>query len=266
MSFADHILPALTVLGLWFASTALVVWLANRPRATYRRSLAFAGVAAVAGLAAIALTAHDGSRLAAYLSFAGALAVWGWHELAFLTGAVAGPRRESFAEGATGWRRFTQASATLIHHELALAATAVLLLTLTARATNDVGAIAFALLFALRLSSKLNIHLGVPNLSDELLPAHLGYLKSYFRRRPFGPALALSIVATFALAGWLAARVAAAPPVGGEAVAASLLFALAALGAIEHLFLALPMGDGALWRWARPPVADTVIKGGHYGL
>jgi putative photosynthetic complex assembly protein 2 len=266
VTFTGHILPGLIVLGLWFASTALVVWLANRARTTYRISLAIAGGVGIAGLVVVALTADDAGPLAAYASFAGSLAIWGWHELAFLTGAVAGPRRESFVESATGWQRFTQASATLIHHEVALALTAILLLTLTAGSSNTVGATAFALLFVLRLSAKLNIHLGVPNLSDELLPAHLGYLKSYFRRRPLAAPLALSVAATFALAGWLGARVAIAPPAGGESVAASLLFALAALGALEHLFLALPLGDGALWRWARPGGAGTVIKGGHYGL
>ena len=36
----------------------------------------------------------------------------------------------------------------------------------------------------------------------------------------------------------------------GASVAASLLFAMAALGALEHLFFALPLRDGALWGWA----------------
>ena len=34
---------------------------------------------------------------------------------------------------------------------------------------------------------------------------------------------------------------------GGAAVAASLLFALAVLGIVEHLFLVLPFRDAALW-------------------
>ena len=37
-----------------------------------------------------------------------------------------------------------------------------------------------------------------------------------------------------------------------EAVRASLLFAMAALGVLEHVFLALPFRDGALWGWALP--------------
>jgi hypothetical protein len=65
--------------------------------------------------------------------------------------------------------------------------------------------------------------------------------------RGFTAALALS------LAGSIAPRhlACAATSATGE-VGAALLFALAALGALEHLFLALPLRDGALWRWAIP--------------
>lgn len=251
VTFLDHGLPAIAVLVLWFGSTALVLWLANRPRATYGQSLRLGAVAGVAGLGAIAATAGDDGRLAAYVSFMGGLLIWGWHELAFLTGAVAGPRREPPAEGLSGWRRFAQASATVIHHEVALALTAVLLLALTARGPNAAGAEAFALLFALRLSAKLNLHVGVPNFSHELLPAHLGYLRGYMRRRAFGLPLAATLVGVGGLVTWLGVR-AVEPAPAGAATAASLLFALGLLGAIEHLLLALPVRDSALWRWAMP--------------
>ena len=38
----------------------------------------------------------------------------------------------------------------------------------------------------------------------------------------------------------------------GLSIGASLLAALAALGALEHVFLLLPVRDGALWGWALP--------------
>lgn len=251
MSIAGHLLPFAATLLLWFASTALLVWLVNRPAATYRRSLIGGAVAGVGGVAVIAATMSSGSAAAAYAAFAGALAVWGWQELAFLTGAISGPRRVPATASASQARRFREATAAVIHHELALAATALLLIAMSWGAANQIGAAAFALLFVLRVSAKLNIHLGVPNLSDDLLPAQLDHLKSYFGPRRMTPALLLSVLATAALAIWLGTRALAAPA-GGEAVGASLLFALAALGALEHLFLALPVRDGALWRWAIP--------------
>jgi hypothetical protein len=73
--------------------------------------------------------------------------------------------------------------------------------------------------------------------------------------------LALSLIGSIALAAWLGQRAATT----GEAGAA-LLFALAALGALEHLFLALPLRDSALWRWAIPARRQTSHEGGGYGL
>jgi putative photosynthetic complex assembly protein 2 len=249
VSFAGLLAPALAMACLWFAGTALVAWAANRPRATFPLSLGLGGAAAVAGLALLLAAAPSSSPAAAYLSLLGGLAIWGWHELAFLTGAAAGPRRAP-ASARAGWPRFAEAAGTVIHHELALAATCALLLALTWDAPTRTGAEAFALLFALRLSAKLNLHAGVPNFSDELLPPHLAYLKTYFRRRPLGPLLLVSLAAAGALAVWLGLTAAALPPESGAAAGASLLFALALLGAVEHALLALPFRDGLLWRWA----------------
>ena len=45
---------------------------------------------------------------------------------------------------------------------------------------------------------------------------------------------------------------------GVEALSASLLFALGALGAVEHIFFALPFRDGALWGWALPSRTNRI--------
>jgi len=89
----DHLLPFAVTLVLWFASTALILWLVNRPQATYRASLIWGAAAGAGGVAMIAGSMNSAGAGAAYVAFAGALAVWGWQELAFLTGAIGGPRR-----------------------------------------------------------------------------------------------------------------------------------------------------------------------------
>jgi putative photosynthetic complex assembly protein 2 len=252
VSWSGHIVPVIGTIAIWFLATGLIAWLDNRERATFPRSLAFAGLAGVAGLVAILVSAQSTSTGAVYLAFTGALMVWSWHELAFLTGAVAGPRREACPPGSSGLSRFFHASAAVLHHEIALALTALLLIALSWNAPNQIGAMVFALLFTLRLSAKLNMFAGVPNASTDILPPHLDYLKSYFGPNRFTPLLAITIPAIVALAtllGWLAL---AAEPGSAAMTGASLLFALAALGAIEHLFFALPFRDGALWGWALP--------------
>lgn len=252
VSFSGHAVPMVVTLLVWFFATGLIAWLDNRDRATFPRSLMLAGAGGIAGLVAVVAGSVMNTMAGAYIGFIGALMVWSWHEASFLMGAVAGPRREVSNPAAHGWDRFIDAGSTLIYHEIALALTALMLLSLSWNAPNPTGAEIFVLLFALRLTSKLTLFAGVPNKIGDLLPPHLEYLCSYFGPRRFSAALGCALVATTALAWALGAAALAAPAGSPEAVRASLLFALAALGAIEHVFLALPFRDGALWKWALP--------------
>ena len=242
-------LPFIAVIVLWFVSTGLVAMLNHRLRQTSGRALIIAAVCAVGGLGIVTLTAHSDAVWATYASFAGGLLIWSWHEISFLTGAVAGSHRNPCPDGAKGWQRFSFATMALIHHEIALAMTAGLLLSLAAVTANPTGAYAFALLLIFRLSSKLNIYHGVPNMSDELLPDHLEYLKSYFGPKQLRPALIITI-AMIALLGGYFANAAAASTSANETVQAALLCCLCLLAALEHIFLAIPFRDSALWQWA----------------
>ncbi|PCD03635.1 phosphopantothenate--cysteine ligase [Sphingomonas spermidinifaciens] len=242
--------PLLFALAMWFAGTAAVVWLCSRPRAGFARSLALAGSVALGATTVVAITAGDAGAGGAYAAFAGTIIIWGWHEMSFLMGHVAGPNRADCPPGAIGWARFRAATATVVYHELAIAATLIALIALTWGQPNQIAPLTFALLFAMRLSAKFNLYLGVPNLSDEVFPAHLAYLKSYFRTAPMNGLFPLSILGGTAAAvlAWRAAE--AASPESGMAVGMSLLAGLAVLGVTEHLFLVLPLRDGRLFAWA----------------
>lgn len=246
-------MPFIVTVIIWFIATGLIAWADNRERATFRRSLIIGGVGGLIGLIVILIASWSVSQMAVYAAFGGALLVWAWHEIGFLTGAAAGPRREAADPGVRGIERFTQASATVIHHEIALALTALMLISLSWNAPNQIGATVFVLMFGLRLSSKINLFVGVPNTSTEMLPVHLGYLKSYFGRNRMTVLLAASILAILGLAGWFASLAMSAPAGSAEMVGASLLTALCLLGALEHVFLALPFRDGMLWGWAFSP-------------
>ncbi|KEO90144.1 photosynthetic complex assembly protein 2 [Erythrobacter longus] len=263
VSWSGHIVPFIVTLAIWFMATGLIAFFANRGtdtrgHGTFRRSVAVGGIAGIAGLVAILLASTMVSVAAVYLSFVGALMVWGWHEIGFLTGAAAGPRRKAQTLGARGVERFTQASATVMHHELALAFTALMLISLSWNAPNQIGATVFVLMFGLRISSKINLFVGVPNTTTEMMPAHLGYLKSYFGANRMTVLLAVSILGITALAAWFANLAMTAPAGSPEMVGASLLTALCLLGTLEHLFLALPFRDGMLWGWAFKRRSDPV--------
>jgi putative photosynthetic complex assembly protein 2 len=249
---ADHAPPLLYALAIWFVSTGVILWLDRLPRATYRWSLAVATLVAGAALWGVVQSAGDSGSGAAYLAFTAALALWGWHEMAFLMGRLTGPNKAPCPPGARGWRRFRLAAGTLIHHEIALAATLLLIAGLTWNAPNQTAALTFLLLFGMRLSTKLNIFLGVPNMSEEFLPDHLTYLKSYFRKRAFNLLMPLSLIGGTGVAIWLGNAALAAAAAGVPSTGYTLLFGLAVLGVIEHLFLIAPVPDTALWRWAMP--------------
>lgn len=242
--------PLLFALLMWFIGTAAVVWLDSRPRRTFRTSLALSGVVALGALALVWAKADDASVAGAYVGFAAAIVIWGWHEMSFLMGEVAGPNRAPCPAGAVGWARFKAATATVIHHELAIAATAIALFAVTWGQPNQAAPLTFLLLFALRLSAKFNLYLGVPNLSDEVFPEHLAYLKSYFRVARMNPLFPASMVFGAGLAIWAWTAADAAPAGSGAAASATLIAGLAVLGVVEHLFLVLPMRDAKLFQWA----------------
>jgi putative photosynthetic complex assembly protein 2 len=235
---------------MWFIGTAAVVWLDSRPQRTFRTSLILSGIVALGALALVWVKAGDPSVGGAYVGFAAAIVIWGWHEMSFLMGEVAGPNRAPCPAGAVGWARFKAATATVIHHELAIAATAVALFAVTWGQPNQAAPLTFLLLFALRLSAKFNLYLGVPNLSDEVFPQHLAYLKSYFRVARMNPLFPASIGFGVGLAIWAWTAANAAPAGSGAAAGATLIAGLAALGVVEHLFLVLPMRDAKLFQWA----------------
>lgn len=242
----------MVTVAIWFVATGLIAWADNRERATFSTSLLIGSVAGIAGLLVILISSLSAQVWAVYLSFIGALMVWGWHELSFLTGASAGPRRGPADTALTGVARFRQAAATVMHHEVALAVTALLLISLSWNAPNQIGATVFVLMFAMRLISKINLFVGVPNSSSEMLPDQLAYLKTYFGPSRMTLLLAASLAGIAAATAWFA-QLALVAPVGSAAmVGASLLTTLALLGVLEHLFLALPFRDGMLWGWAYP--------------
>ncbi len=242
--------PLLFAILMWFIGTAAVVWLDSRPRSTFGTSLTLAGLVAIGATVLVWAKAGDASASGAYVGFGAAIVIWGWHEMSFLMGHVAGPNRGECPPDAVGWPRFKAATATVIHHELAIAATACLLFAVTWGQPNQAAPLTFLLLFVLRLSAKFNLYLGVPNLSDEVFPEHLAYLKSYFRKRRCNALLPVSIILGSATAAWAWIVAEAAPDGSGAAASATLIAGLTVLGVVEHLFLVLPLRDAKMWRWA----------------
>jgi putative photosynthetic complex assembly protein 2 len=231
--------PPLAVLALWVGLTAAVAGLNQRgPRAG---RLALLGTLPLLLLAHHELWAlrHDTGIWAAYRSFAAGSLIWAWHELAFYSGVLAGPRRAPCPPGARGLFRFGYALRTHLYHELAVLVELLLLLWLLHDARNLLGPLVIVLSWALQHSAKLNVLLGVRSLNLDMFPAHLRYLGSYWAQRApsafFLPSV--SVATLLALMLWLAAWAHRVEPLG---VRLALLAALLSFGALEHWLLVVP--------------------------
>ena len=181
----DPWIAALVALFLWWFSTGLILMMvkfADRRGRRFGRMLTWSTVPLFGiGVLGIWQTAHLDSTVAAYFAFLSALALWGWVELAFLTGTITGPNVRDCRTGIAEWERFIRAWGTIAYHEMLLTATLFGLWLFTRDAVNSFGFWTFTVLFFARVSAKLNLFLGVPRVNLEFIPTPLSHLPSYFR-------------------------------------------------------------------------------------
>ncbi|MFZ5963555.1 putative photosynthetic complex assembly protein PuhE [Thalassococcus sp. BH17M4-6] len=250
----DPWIAALVALFVWWFSTGAilcVVKYADRHGPKVARLVTFLGLP----LLALGVLGVRGELVAPgpqpYLGFLSALAIWGWIELAFLTGTITGPNLRACPDRIPEWERFLRAWGTIAYHEMLLAGTLAGLWLYTRDGGMSFAFWTFAVLFIARVSAKLNLFLGVQKINTEFLPTALAHLPSHFRIAPMNWLFPLSITAlSFAVACWLERLFSAANPV--EAAGFALLSAITALALLEHWFMVLPLPDEKLWRWMLP--------------
>lgn len=237
------------VLFVWWFSTGTVLLLVGMSSRHEGLLKVGAAVLFVTSLAGLAVSSREASAAGAYCVFTCAILLWGAVEISLLAGWITGPRPQPCPRDCTTVDRVWFALQATAYHEFALIATAGLAFAVTAGAPNQLGWWTFAAMLVLRQSAKINLFLGVRTLNDELLPAQVDFLRSYFARKPINALFPLSVTLATAAAAWLAVAA-----VDGrsdfESLCYSLLAALVALGALEHWFMVLPMPVVDLWRWS----------------
>jgi putative photosynthetic complex assembly protein 2 len=245
----DHALPVVAAIAAWWLGTGVVLYLDRLPRRTYRWSMAAVTVALLGALCGIAMTRDLATAAGAYAAFALSLVVWAWIEMSFLMGFVTGPRAAACPPGARGWSRVGYALQAIAYHELALVAGGAIVFAFTAGGGNRMALWTYLILWVMRTSAKLNVFLGVRNLSEDLLPAHVAYLATYFRRARMNALFPFAVAGSTAVAVtlWSYALAAAAP---FEVTALTLAATLVTLAVIEHWFLVLPFSVNGLWQWS----------------
>jgi putative photosynthetic complex assembly protein 2 len=248
-------IAALSALFVWWFSTGIILWRVRRAdnagADAHLWSVLLGLPLLFGGTIGLNHTLNDASATGAYIAFLSALAVWAWVELAFLSGVVTGPNRIPCPPLAPLHDRFFRAIGTILWHELVLIALLVAIAVMTHDAANHFGLWTFVILFAARISAKLNLFFGVPRIHTEFLPRPLSHLASHFRRAPMNPVFPLSVtLLSYASYCWIERAMTATSQ--GALIGFTLLSALTLLALLEHWFMVIPLPDQKLWRWMLP--------------
>ncbi len=241
--------PAFYTVLVWWFTTGIILFLDGLRRTTFRWSMLGATVVLGGAAYAVHSSASDPSMHGAYLAFTAAILIWGWLEMSFLMGFITGTRKHGCGERCSGWSRFVHATEAIIYNELATLAGAAAIAAATWNSPNRVALWTYLVLWAMRVSAKLNLFLGVPNIGDKFLPAHLEYLKGFFRKRAMNFLFPFSVgVSTVVTVGLAKKFLIATAPF--ETTSYALLTSLLALAVIEHWFMVIPLPSERLWNWA----------------
>ncbi len=254
-------LAAGMTLFLWWFSTGVILWrvrVADNGTASDHLNSVFLGLPLLAiGFFAARASLPDLSAGGIYWAFLAALVLWGWVELAFLSGIITGPNRTVCPPFAPMSQRFLRAVGTIAWHELLLIGIMVALGIASIDAANPFAFGTFALLFLARISAKLNLFLGVPRINTHFLPRPLSHLASHFRIGRITAFFPISVsILTVASALLLERAINVETP--GMSVGYALLTCLCLLALLEHWFMVLPLPDEKLWRWMLPAAKPKI--------
>ena len=226
------------VVVLWSVSTAVIFYLDSLAPRTFKFSIVAATGVLLACAIAIVQLQGDDSILAVALSFGAGLLVWGWTEMALYMGYITGPRKHRCADGCSGVHHFGHAISANLWHELVVIAFAILIYL----SANETAFWCYTMLWLMHLSARLNVFLGVRNVSAEFVPEHMDVLKSFLRQRKMNLLFPFSTAALLALSTYLILL----PQTFSVTMAAT----LAVIGLLEHVLLMLPLPVERMWRWS----------------
>ncbi len=239
------LLPLLFVITVWWVGTGVVLYLQQRldPRG---RTLPLMLIGMLV-LCAVSIwhTAASPSPGGIAVAFLGAVAIWGVLELSYYLGIVTGTHSRYCPANCDRWVRFKLALGTSLYHELSIVFIGIAMSVALWQADNPVALYTFAVLWLMRWSAKLNLFFGVPNFNSDWIPDRLAYLDSYMRRSRVSALYPVSMMlACLAFAALLYHALNAHDHL-------TLIYGLPAfllmLAVVEHVFMALPVEDNALW-------------------
>jgi putative photosynthetic complex assembly protein 2 len=247
----------LIVIATWWLGTGMVLYLQQRLKHTGAALITTLCLLSMTSLAVLKYSSLQLESWHSYAGFIAAVVLWGCLELSYFTGLIGGVHKLHCPKNCNTAMRFRLALGASIWHELSVLAVALIVLELCRHGSNPSGMYTFMVLWLMRWSAKLNLFWGVPNFNTDWFPAHMNHLHSYMKSSRVSLFFPLSVLAASAVAINLMIHTVSAPP--AQSLSTALPCVLLVLAILEHLFMALPISDSALWNrvFARE---DTSVK------
>lgn len=233
------------VIVMWSTSTAVIFYLDSLPAHTFKYSMAAATLVLIGCSIAMVLLEDQSSTEAIATSFAAGLLAWGWTEMALYMGYITGPRKKRCAEGCSGLQHFGHAVNANLWHEIVVIIFAIVIYL----SANETSLWAYTMLWLMHLSARLNVFLGVRNVSAEFVPEHMDVLKGFLRQRTMNPLFPFSCLILIALTGYLISS--------AQTFAMTMAATLASIGLLEHVLLMLPLPIEKMWAWSLSNRVET---------
>jgi putative photosynthetic complex assembly protein 2 len=245
----DYVWPIALAVFLWWFSTGIIFFLDALPVRSFKWSMLGGSVLTLFAAGWLWSGLEDSSARGAVVGFASALIIWGWMEMSLYMGFVTGPRKHRCPQGCKGVHHFGHAIAANLWHELTIIAAAIGIVAASWNATNQTAMWTYLILWLMHLSARLNVFLGVRNVSEEFVPAHMDVLKGFLRQRNMNPLFPVSIIVSTLIAVWMAQQTMLASSAFSITMW-SLLTAIMVIGVIEHWLLMLPIPFARIWAWS----------------
>ena len=251
-----QILAIIFTIFIWWFSTGIILYAIRRvdysSKISHKAFTFYCTPLLLIGMVGFIWTLNGSSTLDIYLSFVSSLFIWGWFEIAFLSGVITGKNKKKCDNKTMGWERFNLAWNTINYSELSLLVVTVIMYFLVKDSLNFFGFLTFVTLYLARVSAKINFFVGVPYINFEFFPKPIAHMKSFFKIKPpsffwiISAAIMLYLVILW----------------GQNAfnenfdqhikIGFLLISSLTFLALFEHLCMVIPLTETRLWLWMLP--------------
>ncbi|ACF15054.1 photosynthetic complex assembly protein 2 [Chloroherpeton thalassium ATCC 35110] len=245
-SIGKHLVVAgLYSLAIWWISTAVIIYFNFQPVVRLAFFLTSLTLAIISAFMTVKYR-DDESIMGTYITFTGALFVWGFVEVSFYTGYIVGPPVRPLFTIGPSWEAFHKAVHRSIYHEMLIMTLGLTALWLFRKAKNKFGLYTFFILWFAHQSCKLNVFFGVSNTGSEFIPDTVSDMAQFMTVTSMNWLFPFSISLNTIVAYKFIRHVKDLAKPAWQRIGYILVGMMALLALVEHWLLVLPLNE-SLW-------------------